>query len=61
MLWMNAMDEWALKQPSVIKTVAETEKENVPSQRVLKKCNMKIYKEIEECYWWELTKKITLV
>lgn len=55
------MCEWALKQPSVIKIVAETEKENVPSQRVLKKCNMKIYKEIEECYWWELTKKITLV
>lgn len=51
---VNAMCEWALKQPSVSKVVAETEKDNIPSQKVLKKCNMEIFKETEECYWWQL-------
>lgn len=56
---VNAMCKWALKQPSVTKIIAETEKTNIPSQRVLKKCNMKMYKETENCYWWELPKEST--
>lgn len=51
---VNAMCKWALKQPSVTKIVAETEKDNIPSQRVLKKCNMKMFMETEKCFWWEL-------
>lgn len=53
---VSAMCDWALRQPSVTKVIAETEKENIPSQRVLKKCNMKMFKETENCFWWELTK-----
>jgi len=52
---IKAMCEWALKQPLVSKVVAETEKGNIPSQKVLEKCNMIIFKETEECYWWQLT------
>lgn len=51
---VNAMCEWALKQPMVTKITAETDKENIPSQRVLQKCNMKMFKETEKHYWYEL-------
>lgn len=53
---IKAMCEWALSQPFVTKIIAETDKVNIPSQRVLRKCNMEIYKETDECYWWQLTK-----
>jgi ribosomal-protein-alanine N-acetyltransferase len=56
---VNALCKWALNQPYVTRLVAETEKDNIPSQRVLKKCNMKLFKETEECFWWELTGKST--
>lgn len=52
---VNSMCEWALKQPSVTKIIAETEKENIASQKILKKCNMKMFKETEDYYWWELS------
>jgi RimJ/RimL family protein N-acetyltransferase len=54
------MCNWALQQSCVTKVVAETEKDNIPSQKVLKKCNMKIFKETKECFWWELGKEDVL-
>ena len=58
---VNAMCEWALKQPGVKKIVAETEKGNIKSQRVLEKCKMIQFKETEDCYWWELTKESIMI
>ena len=52
---IKAMCNWALKQPTVTKVVAETLKSNTKSQSVLKKCNMKLFHETEEYYWWQLT------
>lgn len=53
---VNAMCNWVLDQPSICKVIAETQKDNIESQRVLEKCNMKKFKETDECYWWELGK-----
>lgn len=51
---IGAICKWALDQPTVEAIVAETEKNNIPSQKVLKKCDMKIFKETKDCYWWIL-------
>ncbi|MCX7711543.1 MAG: GNAT family N-acetyltransferase [Clostridia bacterium] len=50
-----ALCKWGLEQNGVKRIIAETEKDNIPSHRVLQKCNMKIYRETEECYWWSLS------
>ena len=50
---VQEMCEWALKQPSVKGVIAETEKDNIASQRVLQKCSMTIYKETDTCFWWK--------
>lgn len=54
---VDAMCKWALSKANIAKIIAETEIDNIPSQRVLKKCNMRIFKETEGCYWWELCSK----
>lgn len=53
---VKEMCKWALKQSDVNEVIAETEKQNIASQKVLIKCNMIKYKETEDCYWWKLTK-----
>ena len=45
---------WALTEKNVFRVIAETEKDNIPSQRVLEKCGMQKYKENDESFWWEL-------
>ena len=46
--------KWALTQVGVENVVAETEKDNIPSQRVLEKCGFKIYKETADGIWWRV-------
>lgn len=52
---VSAMCKWAFKRPNVTRILAQTEKGNIASQKVLRKCNMKIFKETEKRYWWQLT------
>ncbi len=49
---VKAIRNWAIQQPIVKGFIAETEKDNIASQRVLQKCSMKIYKETDTCFWW---------
>lgn len=44
----------ALEQPEVTAVIAETEKWNVASQRILDKCGLERYDETASAYWWEL-------
>ena len=53
---VQALCEWAFMQKEVNCVIAETEKENYASQRVLQKCGMAKYKETENGYWWKLEK-----
>lgn len=49
--------EWAFTQDGVESVIAETEKSNKPSQKVLAKVGMKRYKETKDCYWYRIDKK----
>lgn len=49
---INTMKNWLLNQTDVIYVIADTDKDNIPSHRVLEKCGAKIYKETDELYFW---------
>ncbi|MEM1486311.1 GNAT family N-acetyltransferase [Oscillospiraceae bacterium PP1C4] len=51
---MCAMCQWALEQSGVRNVIAETDKENIASHRVLQKCGMQRYRETDDGYWWKL-------
>ena len=46
--------EWAINQHDVSIIIAETEKDNIASHRVLQKCGMEKYKETDEEIWWRM-------
>lgn len=50
----QAICEWAISQHDVSIIIAETEKDNIASHRVLKKCGMEKYKETDERIWWRM-------
>ena len=47
---------WAFSFNQVSEVIAETEKDNFPSHRVLGKIGMEKYKENEKMLWWKITK-----
>ncbi|MBD7944381.1 MULTISPECIES: GNAT family N-acetyltransferase [Psychrobacillus] len=49
---INNMKNWLLDQADVMYVIADTDKDNIPSHRVLEKCGAKIYKETDELYFW---------
>ncbi len=48
-----AMCHWALAQPGIAHVIAETERDNLPSQRVLERCGFTRYWE-GNTLWWKL-------
>lgn len=53
---INNMKNWLLDQPDVIYVIADTEKDNIASHRVLEKTGAELYKESEELYFWRFSK-----
>lgn len=51
---VRAMTEWALAQQKVNAVIAETEKDNKPSQHILERCGYTIYKT-QDTLWWKIT------
>lgn len=51
---LGAACRWALQQPAVVAVIAETEKSNLASQRVLEKAGFVRHRETEEAVWWRL-------
>lgn len=53
---LAALRDWALQQPHCTAMVAFTPVENLPSQKVLRKCGFTLVDEVEEagmqCYYW---------
>lgn len=58
---VKALSEWALRQPNVNSVIAETDKDNAASIRVLEKCGMTKYETTETCIWWKLCKDRKIV
>lgn len=48
---VRAMAAWALEQPDVSAVTAETERENLASQRVLARCGFSLYRSGESLWW----------
>lgn len=48
---VEAMCGWAFAQPDVRTILAETERENGASQRVLQRCAFRLYREAETLWW----------
>ncbi len=53
---VHAMCRWALAQPGVTRVIAETERDNPPSQNVLKRCGFSLYEpgKPAAALWWRL-------
>jgi len=47
---------WAFSFNNVTEVIAETEKNNLPSHRVLEKVGMEKYEENEKMFWWRINK-----
>jgi RimJ/RimL family protein N-acetyltransferase len=45
--------EWVLQQPDVLRVTADTNVENVASQRVLEKNGFHLFDRFENMLWWE--------
>lgn len=45
---------WIFERPDIKAVLAETMKSNFPSQKVLKKLGMVLYRETPKSYWWKL-------
>ncbi len=50
---INSMKNWLLNQSNVMYVIADTEKDNIPSHRVLEKLGAELYKETDELYFWK--------
>jgi len=44
---------WASQQPGIQRVVADTDAENVASQKVLEKNKFKLFDRVENMLWWE--------
>jgi ribosomal-protein-alanine N-acetyltransferase len=50
---VTGMVNWARNQPDVFRVVADTDAENVASQKVLEKSGFHLFDQIENMLWWE--------
>ncbi|WP_107922952.1 GNAT family N-acetyltransferase [Lysinibacillus parviboronicapiens] len=48
----NTMKNWLLSQPDVMFVIADTEKDNLASHKVLGKAGAQLFTETEELYFW---------
>lgn len=51
---VGGLVRWAGQQPGVRRVVADTNVENVASQRVLEKNGFRLFDRVEEMLWWEI-------
>jgi ribosomal-protein-alanine N-acetyltransferase len=56
---LKAMSEWAFGQQGVLHVIAETDKTNISSQRVLNKTGLKMYGESKDHFLWKSSKVLT--
>jgi len=55
---LNVLTEWAFGIPEVKIILAETDRNNLPSQRTLAKNNFTPFAETDTMYWWRLDKEV---
>jgi ribosomal-protein-alanine N-acetyltransferase len=55
---LKAMIQWIFKNPKALFVIADTEKSNVPSHKVLENAGAVKYKENDEIVWWRIDKSL---
>lgn len=50
---VGGLINWASRQPGLYRVVADTDAENVASQKVLEKNGFHLFDQIEHLLWWE--------
>lgn len=51
------LTEWIFENPKAVYVIGDTEKENLPSHKVLKNAGAIKYKETDELIWWKIEKQ----
>lgn len=51
---LQAFTKWAFEYPEILIILAETDKNNLASQKILLKSNFQAFAETELMYWWRL-------
>lgn len=51
---LKGLTDWIFKNPKAEYVIADTEKINVPSHKVLENAGAEAYKETEELIWWRI-------
>lgn len=51
---LKCLIKWMFLNSEVKCIIADTLKNNIPSQKLLQKIDMVFYKEDDECFWWKL-------
>ncbi len=54
---LKGLTEWIFQNPKVVCVMGDTEKENIPSHRVLENVGAVKYKETDELIWWKIENK----
>jgi [ribosomal protein S5]-alanine N-acetyltransferase len=55
---VKGLIKWIFKNPKALSVIADTEKDNIPSHKVLQNAGALKYKESDELIWWKISKKI---
>ncbi|MVM35089.1 GNAT family N-acetyltransferase [Spirosoma sp. HMF4905] len=50
---VGGLVDWSGQQPGVVRVVADTNTDNVASQKVLEKNGFRLFDRIEDILWWE--------
>lgn len=55
---LKRLTEWVFENPEALCVVADTEKANIPSQKLLEHIGAIPYKETDELIWWKIENKM---
>jgi len=53
---LTSLTKWAFEQPNVFIIIAQTDKDNLSSHKVLSKTKFEPFAEADKFYWWRLDK-----
>lgn len=55
---LNKITEWIFENPQSLSIIADTEKTNIPSCKLLEHIGAVPYKETEDLIWWRISKNL---
>lgn len=53
---IKALIKWVFQNPQALSVIIDTEKDNLPSNKLLEKLGAVKYKETDELFWWRIVR-----